>query len=62
VRTGWSEQTSAEEIWGSIRIKLTREKDGWRVPGSEEFVKRYGDPNTSGTKDWAIFTIEIYSL
>jgi hypothetical protein len=62
VRTGWREQTSAEEIWGSIKIKLTREKDGWTIPASDAYLKLYRDPNTQGSSDWAVFTIEIYSL
>lgn len=62
VRTGWKEGTSAGENWGSIRIGLKRESDGWKIPASEQDLKRYRDPNMQGTPDWAIFTITIYSL
>ena len=67
VRTDWREQTSAEEIWGSTKIKLTREKDGWKLPYSKAFNNQWRkDQDKAYTldsgKDYAIFTIEVYSL
>lgn len=62
VRTGWKEGMSQEEIWGGIRIGLKRESDGWKIPASEQYLKRYRNPNTQGTPDWAIFTITVYGL
>lgn len=62
VRTGWREQTTHEDIWGSIRIRATREKDGWTIPASSEFLSMYRDPNSFGPEDWAVFTITIFSL
>jgi uncharacterized protein YjbI with pentapeptide repeats len=48
------------EIWGETRLKVTREKDGWRIPKpSDAYNNRYGWP--SG-EDWAIFTIRVESL
>ncbi len=61
-RTGWQQQTSAYEIWGSTSLFVKRERDGWTVPASDAYKELYGDPNTAGQKDWAIFTIRIKSL
>ncbi|MCW1959614.1 MAG: pentapeptide repeat-containing protein, partial [Mycobacterium sp.] len=63
-RTGWGEGESHHEIWGGTTLWVKRETDGWRVPLSEEFIKRYGNPYEEGPgyQDWAIFSIHIDSL
>lgn len=61
VRTGWREGESHREIWGPTWLWVKRETDGWSVPASEDFIKRYGNPNTDGTSDWAIFSNHIDS-
>jgi uncharacterized protein YjbI with pentapeptide repeats len=62
VRTDWKEQTSAEEIWGSTNLNVTRELDGWTLPMSEQ-AKDYGAGGAVALgKDYAIFTIAINSL
>ena len=61
-RTDWKEEEQHSEIWGSIRIDVRRERDGFRVTGSDTFKKYYRDPNDDKTNDWAIFTIRIKSL
>lgn len=61
-RTGWKEGDSHHEIWGSTQLWVKRENDGWRIPSSDKYRTLYGDPNTPGTTDWAIFTIHIDSL
>lgn len=61
-RDGWREGTGHEEIWGETRIGVKRETDGWRIPASDAYTRLYGDPNTKGSSDWAIFTITIYNL
>lgn len=66
IREGIREEQSNHEIWGGIDIWVKREKDGWKIPASQEYIKRDGDPNNYGdayrTYDWAIFTVEIWSL
>jgi uncharacterized protein YjbI with pentapeptide repeats len=62
VRADWKTEESHEEIWGSINLWVKRELDGWKIPASQEYIKRYDDPNTSETSDWMIFTIEVRSL
>ena len=62
VRTDWLPEESNQEIWGSIDLWVKRELDGWQIPASPEYIRRYNEPNTSKTSDWAIFTIEVRSL
>ena len=58
----YKEQESHYEIWGSTKILVKREIDGWRIPVSDDFKSLYGDPNNERTEDWAIFTIRIEGL
>ena len=58
----WYELESHEEIWGSVRLSITRNVDGWTVPASPEYISRDGNPNTSAQSDWAIFMVRIDSL
>lgn len=62
VREGWREGTGHHEIWGGTQLWVKRESDGWRIPSSDKYRNLYGDPNTPGTPDWAIFTIHIDDL
>jgi hypothetical protein len=61
-REDWKEEDQHSEIWGSVHIDVKRERDGYRVEGSETFGTYYRDPNDAETGDWAIFTIRIKSL
>ncbi len=61
-RDGWREGTSHHEIWGDSQLWVKRENDGWRIPAGDAFLKRYGNPNTPGTPDWAVFTIHVDRL
>lgn len=61
-RTGWREGDSHHEVWGGTKLWVKREHDGWRIPSSDAYRAMYGDPNTAGTSDWAIFTIHIDNL
>ncbi len=61
-RKNWKEEEQHSEIWGSVRIDVKRERDGYRVEGSDTFNAYYPDPNDVDTGDWAIFTIRIKSL
>jgi uncharacterized protein YjbI with pentapeptide repeats len=61
-RENWEEDDEHSEIWGSFRMDVKRERDGYRVQGSETFNRYYRDPNDKNTGDWAIFTIRIKSL
>ena len=62
-RGDWIPKESHEEIWGSVNLWAQRELDGWKLPASQEYIRRYGDPNTSAdTSDWPIMTIEVRSL
>lgn len=61
-RTGWKEGESHHEISGGTTLWLKRENDGWKVPASDAYKALYGDPNTRGSSDWAIFTIVIEKL
>lgn len=60
----YSEGDANVEHWGisNIRLWIKRETDGWTIPVSDEFRAWYGDPNTSDTSDWAIFSIHIDSF
>ena len=49
------------EEWGSVRLWVKRERDGWKIDASQEYKDRYGDPNRYGS-DYAIFTIEVLGL
>lgn len=61
-RDGWREGNSHHEIWGGTQLWVKRENDGWTIPSSDKYRALYGNPNTPGTSDWAIFTIHIDSL
>jgi hypothetical protein len=61
-RTDWQPEESHREIWGSIDLWVKRELDGWKIPASQEYIRRYKEQNTFATSDWAIFTIEVRSL
>ena len=74
-RLTWFEQESHYEIWGSTKLFITREKDGWTVPLSDEFKKQNGDLNEANPRapggstqnnrdigDYAVFTIKVESL
>ena len=61
-RDGWSEGTTHEENWGSTRIKVKRETDGWEITPSERYYELYGNPNSWGNEEYAVFTITIDSL
>lgn len=61
-RTGWKEGESHHETSGGTTLWLKRENDGWKVPASDAYKALYGDPNTRGSSDWAIFTIVIEKL
>ena len=61
-RSGWREETSCHEIWGGTQLWVKRERDGWTIPSSDRYRDLYGNPNTPGTTDWAIFTIHIDNL
>ncbi len=60
--TGWKEGQSETLSKDGTSLWVKRESDGWRVPASEAYLKMYGNPNTVGTVDWAIFTIHIDKL
>jgi hypothetical protein len=60
-RTDWQPEESHEEIWGPVRLWVKRELDGWKIPASQEYISRYGDPNKKSS-DWKVFTIEVRSL
>lgn len=61
-RSGWREGESHHEIWGDTKLWVKREADGWTIPSSDKYRELYGNPNTDGTSDWAIFTIHIDNL
>ena len=65
-RLRWFEQESHYEMWGSTKLFITREKDGWTVPLSDEFKKQNGDLNEATKNrdigDFAVFTIKVESL
>ena len=58
----WEEGDQHYETSGSITLFVTRNEDGWKVPVSDEYLRRYSNPNTFQTSDWAIFTVEVKSL
>ncbi len=47
---------SGTQLW------VKRETDGWTIPSTDKYRSLYGNPNTPGTPDWAIFTIHIDDL
>jgi hypothetical protein len=62
-RVAWDEQEAHEEIWGSTRLWVKREVDGWQLPSSEAYRSRYKDPNADGLgSPYRIFTIRVESL
>lgn len=61
-RTGWREGEEHHDIWGSIDISAKREGDGWQINASPEYLARYQNPSNDATEDWAIFTVNVYSL
>lgn len=62
VRESWREGNSHHEIWGETKMWVKRENDGWTIPSSDKYRSLYGNPNTQGTTDWAVFTIHIDGL
>ena len=50
-RRGWDENESHDEKWGGTFLRVKREKDGWN-----------GGYETSGSSDWAVFTIELFGI
>lgn len=61
-RTGWREGEEHHDIWGSIDIAAKREGDGWQINASPEYLARYQNPSNDATEDWAVFTVNVYSL
>lgn len=61
-REGWREGEEHHDIWGSVDIATKREGDGWQINPSRAYLDRYPDPSNEYTADWAIFTINVYSL
>jgi len=49
------------ESYGGFSFWVRREHDGWYVRTSQAYLDRYGNPNASGTRDWAIFNINVNS-
>ena len=61
-KRGWREQVTHVERWGETKLKVTREKDGWRIPDpSQAYKNRYGAWIT-GSSDYQIFTIRVEGL
>jgi len=48
--------------YGGFSFWVRREHDGWYVRTSQAYLDRYGNPNASGTRDWAIFNINVGTM
>lgn len=61
-RTDWRQGDVHQAVWGGTKMLVKREKDGWQVPTSQEYLSRYANPNGFGQRDWATFTIQVDAL
>ena len=48
--------------YGGFSFRVRREHDGWYVRTSQAYLDRYGNPNASGTRDWAIFNVNVGTM
>jgi len=58
-RRYYDEGEAHVESYGGFSFWVRREHDGWYVRTSQAYLDRYGNPNPSETRDWAIFNINV---